>query len=176
MMANYGALQKAAVEQLRDPFRFRIFVTIVALSVAYFGVYGPIGGQIEDAKKQLKKETERHGLAQEVELLRAQKEYYESRLRKDTDANEWIQYVLSGVRELPLELVNLDSEEERRVGPYKCVAMRLAVSGEMTDLAALLHWLETNERIFRIDVIAIEPSRNEATRRQMNITLLGLRG
>ena len=175
-MANYGAMQKAAVEQLQDPFRFRIFVTMIALAVAYCGVYQPLSGQIDQTKRQLKKATERQGIAQEVELLRAQKEYFQDRLRKDSDANEWIQYVLEGVRDLPLELINLDSEEERKAGPYKCVAMRLSVSGEMQDLDTLLHWLETNERIFRIDSLALEPVRDDETRRLLNITLLGLKG
>jgi len=175
-MSNYGALQKAAVEQLRDPFRFRIFVALVALAVAYFGVYQQLGGQIDQARRKLKKETEREGLAQEVELLRAQKEFFENRLTKDSDANEWIQYLLGGVRELPLKLINLDSDDERKVGSYKCVAMRLSVAGETRHLDALLHWLETNDRIFRIDVVSIEPSRDDETQRLMNMTLLGLKG
>ena len=175
-MANYGALQKALSEQLRDPFRFRVFVTMLALAVAYMGVYQPLSGRIDDTRRKLKKETEREALAQEVELLQAQKEFFESRLTKDADTNEWIQYLLGGVRALPLELINLDSEDERKVGSYKCVAMRLAVSGEMKDLDALLHWLETNDRIFRIDVFSLEPSRDDESHRLLSVTLLGLKG
>lgn len=175
-MANHGAMQKLATEQLRDPFRFRIFVTIIALAIAYLGVFGTLSGRIDEAKRKLKKESEREALAQEVELLRAQKQFFEHRLTKDADANEWIQYLLGGVRGLPLELINLDSEDERKVGSYKCVAMRLSVSGEIEHLDALLHWLETNERIFRIDVFQIEPARDNEKQRIMNITLLGLKG
>jgi len=175
-MANYGPMQKAAAEQLRDPFRFRIFVAMIALAIAYFGVYQQLSGKIDGTKRQLNKETERETLANEVDMLRAQKEFFEDRLKKDSDANEWIQYVLGGVRSLPLELINLDSEEERTAGSYKCVAMRLSVSGEMKDLGQLLLWLETNDRIFRIDVLAIEPLRQHETHRQMTITLLGLKG
>ena len=175
-MANYGPMQKAAAEQLRDPFRFRIFVTMLALAIAYFGVYQQLSGQIDQTKRQLKKESERETLANEVDMLRAQKEFFETRLKRDTDSNEWIQYVLGGVRDLPLELINLDSEDERRAGPYKCVAMRLSVSGEMKHLGELLQWLETNDRIFRIDVLVIEPSRGDEKHRLMNITLLGLKG
>ena len=169
-------MQQAATEKLQDPFRFRIFVAVIALAIAYLGVYGTLSGRIEDTKRQLKKETEREALAQDVELLRAQKEFFANRLTKSADANEWIQYLLGGVRQLPLELINLDSENERKVGPYKCVAMRLSVSGEIEHLDALLHWLETNERIFRIDVFQIEPSRADEKQRLMNITLLGLKG
>lgn len=175
-MANYGPLQKAATEQLRDPFRFRILVTVIALAIAYLGVYGTLSGRIVDTKRHLKKETEREALAQDVELLRAQKDHFVNRLTKNADANEWIQYLLGGVRSLPLELINLDSEDERKVGPFKCVAMRLSVSGEIEHLDALLHWLETNERIFRIDVFQIEPARGDETQRLLNITLLGLKG
>ena len=175
-MADYREMQKAAVEHLRDPFRFRVFVTIIALSIAYLGVYSTLSGMITETQRKVSKDLEREGLAQEIELLRAQKEFFENRLKKDSDSNEWIQYVLGGIRKLPLTLVNLDSEKERRVGSYKCVAMRVSVSGEMSHLDALLHWLETNDRIFRIDTIAIEPVRDDGARRQMNITLLGLKG
>lgn len=173
---NYKEKLNQAAQQLQDPFRFRIFVTLVALAVAYFGIYAPLSGKIADTKRLLKKETERETLAQDVDMLRAQMDFFEDRLTKDVDANEWIQYVLGGVRQLPLELINLDSEEERKVGPYRAVAMRLSVAGHTQDLDALLQWLETNERIFRIDVLTMEPSRDDDGRRMMTMTLLGLRG
>jgi hypothetical protein len=70
----------------------------------------------------------------------------------------------------------LDSDAERRVGTYRAVAMRLEVSGEMKDLDSLLHWLETNDRLFRIDTIQMEAHRTDEARRVMQLTILGLKG
>ncbi len=168
-------LQKAA-EQLRDPFRFRIFVTLVVLGLAYFAIYSPLNGKIEETKRKLSQEQTLETLSQDVELLRAQMELFEHRLVKDSDANEWIEYVLNGVRALPLQLVNLDLKDERKVGLYRAFGLRLEVSGRMKDLDALLHWLETNDRLFRIDVMNLAPDRKQETRRVMQLELLGLKG
>ena len=173
---SYKTQLTKAAEQLRDPFRFRVFVTLIVLAVCYFVVYAPLSDRIDKQERVLKQEQQREKLFQDIDLLRTQRELFESRVVKDSDVNEWIQYVLNGVRGLPLNLINLDSDEERKVGVYRAVAMRLEVSGEMKDLDALLHWLETNDRLFRIDAINLEAHRSEEARRVMQLTLLGLKG
>jgi hypothetical protein len=177
-MANesYKTQVAKAAEQLRDPFRFRMFVALIVLAIGYFAIYTPLADRIAGRKRVLKQEEDRDALFQEVGMLRAQRDLVENRLVKDTDANEWIQYVLNGVRRLPLTLINLDSNSERRVGIYRAVAMRLEVSGEMRDLDSLLHWLETNERLFRIETVNVAAHRTEDTRRVMQLTILGLKG
>ncbi len=173
---SYRQQLQKVTEQLRDPFRFRIFVTLVVLGLAYFAIYSPLNGKIEETKRELEQEERLEALSQDVELLRAQMEFFEHRLVKDSDANEWIEYVLNGVRALPLQLINLDLKDERKVGLYRAIALRLEVSGEMKDLDALLHWLETNDRLFRVDVMKMAPDRKHKTHRVMQLELLGLKG
>jgi len=96
-------------------------------------------------------------------------------LPKDTDTNEWIQYVIGGVRKLPVKLVNLDSADPRRVGPFEAVELRVEVRGYYHGLESFLDWVETNERLFRVDSVAVTPMRN-SNQLEMTVTLLGLRG
>lgn len=162
-------------ERLRDPWRMRLAVTAFLLTVGYAAIYAPLSGRLEQAQWQLNQERQRRDIHQDVEVLRSQVEMFESRLPQDSDTNQWVQYVIDGVRQHPVKLVNLDSVPSRSVGRYQAVAMRIDLEGRMHDLDALLHWLETNERLFRIDSAMIEPSREDGTRRSMHITLLGLK-
>ncbi len=173
---SYRQQLQKVTEQLRDPFRFRMFVTLVALGLAYFAIYTPLNEKIEEMKRKLSQEQRLEALSQDVEFLRAQMELFEHRLVKDTDVNEWIEYVLNGVRALPVQLINLDLKGERKVGLYRAVGLRLEVSGEMKGLDALLHWLETNDRLFRIDMMKLAPDRKQETHRFMQLELLGLKG
>ena len=174
---NYSQQLQKVIEQLRDPFRFRMFVTLVLLGVTYFAVYMPLAGRIEATQRRLKEEEDLAALSEDVALLRAQMESFEHRLVKDSDVNNWIEYVLNGVRDRPaLQLVNLNTKDERKVGLYRAFGLRLEVSGEMKDLDSLLCWLETNDRLFRIDLITLIPDRKDPTHRFMQLDLLGLKG
>ena len=177
-MANpsYRRQLQNLTDQLRDPFRFRIFVTLVVLGLAYFAIYVPLNGSIEETKRKLDQEQDREMLMQDVKLLRSQTELFEHRLVKDSDVNEWIEYVLNGVRALPVRLINLNLKDERKVGIYRAFGLQLEVSGEMKDLDSLLHWLETNDRLFRVDVMKLVPDRKHQTHRVMQLELLGLKG
>jgi len=174
---NYSQQMRKLTEKLRDPFRFRMFVTLVALGVTYFAIYTPLVARIETTKRKLKREEAFAALSEDVALLRAQMESFEHRLVKDSDANEWFEYVLNGVRALPaIQLVNLDTRDERKVGLYRAYGLRLEVTGEMKDLDALLYWIESNDRLFRVDLIKLSPDRKNPTHRSMQLDLLGLKG
>ena len=153
-------------DRLRDPFRLRVVVAVSCLAVGYF--------TIAAAQQRLTTEHARQQLHHDIEFLRAQLEMFEYRLPEDDDTNAWVQYVIEGIRQYPLKLVNLDSDQLRRVGPYSAVAMRIELEGSMEDLDRFLYWLETDERLFRIESTKIEPAKGDRGRRFMQITLLGL--
>ncbi len=161
--------------RLRDPWRMRLAVTGLLLAVGYSAIYVPLGGKLRQNNWRLNTERQRQETHQDIQFLRTQAEMFKSRIPDDTDTNQWVQYVINGVRQYPVKLVNLDSAPTRFVGPYRAVAMRIDLEGRMRDLDALMLWFETNERLFRIESAVIEPSREDHTRRSMHITLLGLR-
>lgn len=163
------------LETLRDPMRLRLAVMALALVVGYFAVYEPLNRRITVANRRLAHEQEREKTGKEVEFLRAQAAMFEPRLQAGSDSQEWLRYTLDGIRQLPIQLVNFDAAGERRVGPFKALVFRIEVTGQAQGLDALVDWLETNPRMYRIDTLKIEPSRGHAKERFLQMTLLGLK-
>ncbi len=164
------------LQRLRSPTRLRVAVTAVMLLVGYAGIYLPLSGRIEDTTRKLNGEHRRRNLAHEIDCLRAQVGKFRARLPADTDTNQWVQYVLDGIRRFPLKLNNMDSRDPQRVGPYEGVVLYIEVEGGFDELDSFLHWLETNDRLFRVDSAKIAPARNEDNKLTMQLDLVGLKG
>ena len=155
-------------KRLEDPFQLRIFICSAFFAVAYVGIFLPFGGRLDQSRRALKEQRDLRELAREVESMRAQVEMFRDRLPSNADTNEWIQYVLEGIRQYPLKLVNMDSGKTRRVGIFKAVALGVELEGEMADLDALLSWLESDQRIFRVDSVKIAPARADNNKKNQN--------
>lgn len=171
---DYRAQFAEAVDKLRDPFRMRIAVMVGVVAMTYFGVYSPLAEQISKKQKTLKLENKKSTLAQDIEFLESQAAQINDRLPKDSDTNEFAQYVLSAIRSRPLTLVRLEPGNERRSGALSVVVLRLEVRGEVHDLDNLLEWIERNERVFRIDTLKVNSTPGVEDRQLMQLTLLGL--
>ncbi len=176
-----GSDQKAAIkrqllESLQNPVKLRALTTSFVLVVGYAAVYMPLSDQIEATSRSLAAETKRLDAAREIESLRAQYQKFSDRLPEKSDPNEWVEYVLGGVRRFPLKLVQWDTEPLREVGPYKAVALRLEMEGAFPDMNGLLSWLETNDRLFRIEQVRIQPHRSGNGTMVMQLTVLGVMG
>ncbi|HBO42674.1 MAG TPA: hypothetical protein DD670_01800 [Planctomycetaceae bacterium] len=162
-------------EHLRDPLKLRIFIAGVVLAIGYFGVYLPLEARIGETTRDLNRFKEHAKLTDEIEQLKAQIARVSKRVPKGTDNNEWLQYVLGGVRKHPVQLVKADPGEARQVGPFEAVVVKVEMRGAYPDLCAFLDWIETNERLFRIDSISMSPL-PRSDQLEMKLTLLGLRG
>ena len=163
------------IERLHDPIQLRVLITALMLAVGYAGVYVPLSDRITETSRELDKELKHQALVDDVEHLKGQVDQFRARLPEDTDTNEWVQYVLGGVRKSPMKLVDLDSDSIRRVGPYEAVVLRIELEGEYQSLESFLAWLEGNERLFRMDSARIAPSRYSAGQLVMQLNLLGLK-
>ena len=161
--------------RLRDPVQLRVFLTVVTVAIGYLAIYLPINGRIQEVGRKLKEEQNRQALLAEIEHLRGQVDKFQARLPDDTDTNQWIQYVLDGMRAFPLNLVKLVPDSPQRVGPYEAVVLQMQVEGTFEDLDRFLCWLESNERLFRVDTANITPARGDE-RLVMQLTLLGMKG
>ena len=62
------------------------------------------------------------------------------------------------------------------MGPYKAIVLRIELEGAYADLHGFLGWLETNERLFRIDTVKIQPHRSGDGTLIMQLTVLGVMG
>ncbi len=166
----------ALLEQLRSPARLRLIVAGVMLATGYLAIYMPLSARIDETSRALNKERKRQELSQQVEYLRAQVQKFRARLPEKTDSNEWVQYVLEGIRKYPLRMLALDSGVPQRVGPYEAIVLHVEIEGGFRDLDGFLHWVETNQRLFRIDAARIVPARGEENRLVVQLTLMGLKG
>ena len=163
------------LEQLRNPTRLRGLVTGLMLLVGYAGVFTPLNGGIEATTRQLKQERSRLELGDEVERLRMQFAKFKDRLPKERDPNEWHIYIMDGIRNFPLKLINLEIKAPRDVGPYKAVEMHINLEGTFGNFDSFLEWLETNPRLIRIDSVKIEPLRSGGVL-NMQLVVLGVMG
>jgi Tfp pilus assembly protein PilO len=162
--------------RLHDPIQLRV-VVVAALLLSWYGAaYLPKGGEIEQTTRDLARDRKRLALAKEIESLRAQVRRFRGRLPAKTDPNEWVQYVLGGLRQHPLKMVSLDPDEVKELGPYKIVVLRVEIEGWHRDIDAFLRWIEANPRLFRVDSARLVPHRSGDGRLLMQLTVLGVMG
>ncbi|HEV3258171.1 MAG TPA: GspMb/PilO family protein [Gemmataceae bacterium] len=165
------------LERLHNPVQLRAAVTGLALLAGYLGIYLPFSSQIAAATSRLTTAQKRLRLARDIERLRAQSTGFQHRLRDNPDATEWVQYVLAGISNFPgLKQPDVHPEPPQAIGPYKALALKIALEGTFQDLTAFLRWLETNERLFRVDALTITPHPAGNGSLLMQLTVVGVMG
>ena len=145
--------------RMHDPMQLGAFLCGAPADLVRRGVSPARRGDRRDfpAQARAKKHLE---LARDIELLRDQVKQFKRRLPEDTDSNEWVEYVLTGLRTIRLKLVALDPKATVQHGPFHLVVLRIELEGGFHDLDRLLGWIESNERLFRVESIRIEPYKN----------------
>ncbi|MEI6539692.1 MAG: hypothetical protein WCO86_09220 [Planctomycetota bacterium] len=164
------------LDHLRDPMRLRMFIAMIALIGAYAAIYMPLEANISEITRDLNAEKKRLALAVDIERLRQEEQRFEDRLPREADRNEWVEYVLSGIRKLPLKLVLFDAKGAQEIGPFKVIVLSCELEGGFHDMDRLVRWLEYNDRLFRIDSIKIAQHRSNNGMLVMQLTILGLMG
>jgi Tfp pilus assembly protein PilO len=157
------------------PMLFRAALTAVIVGAWYAGFAMPSTAEIDQTATKLAREQKRLGLAREVEELRKQVARYQKRLPVNSDPNEWVQYMLDGVRKFPtLRLVMLDTDGTKAVGPYNAILIKLNVEGPFRDVDAFVRWIEANPRLLRVDMLNMQPVRsaNETASGRMGATMI----
>lgn len=164
------------LDHLYNPTKLRAFATGVMLLIGYVGVFMPLSGAMDTTGRNLKLEQRRLELGCEVEQLRVQYNRFKNRLPKQSDTNEWSMYLMDGIRQFNVKQTRLDSDDLRDVGPYKAAALRIELEGSFEELTKFLNWLETNERLIRVDTFKIAPHRGKTGNLVMQLVVLGIMG
>jgi type II secretory pathway component PulM len=144
---------------LRSPTRLRAVITVFLVGGWYFAIYQPAVTRIEEKQRLLDGERKRLALATNIDDLRIENERFRSRFPKQSDQNAAVQYLIEGVRALPLKLTSLDHKMPKDVGPFKTMFVTLSVQGDYPTLEKLLRWIEVNPRMYRIDQLRLDPPR-----------------
>ncbi len=165
------------LEQLHNPMQLRLFVMAIVLGIGYAAVYMPLDNRITAAVKKRAEFARRLSLAGEVEGLRKQFRQIKPRLPKQVDADEWVQYVLAAIRRSPLKLDSFSPGVAKPLGPCQVVSLSLKVSGSLVELDQFLAWLESDERLFRVEKLNLTPkARDGEEELDMDVTVVGMMG
>jgi Tfp pilus assembly protein PilO len=167
--------QTRLADQLHNSGRLRILVAAGIITLAYVGIYWPLDAKVADTKRRLTLEENRQQLILDIEKLRDEVKNFKDRVPAQTDTNEWVQYVLGGIRKFPVKVAVLDPAERQRIGPYSIIVLQIELEGMFHDLDAFIHWLESNDRLIRLDAVKLTPVRGGPVL-QMQLTVLGLMG
>ena len=165
------------LEQLHNPSRLRALLTIAVLATGYSAVYLPLNGSTSSAVRKLGESEQRLSLANDVERLRNRFRQVERRLPKNADMDEWVQYILAAIRRSPLKLESFSPGVMKALGPYQMIQLTIKLTGSLADLDQFLHWLESNERLFRVENVSLAPKAPlDKGEIYMEITILGVMG
>jgi hypothetical protein len=172
--AKPSKLRELAKRILSNPTQLRVLLLSTIFGVWYVALYAPMTSQIDDHGQRAEKERKRLGLAVEIERLRHEIGRFEDRLPKNTDPNEWVQYMMNGLRGFDLRLVNFDTNGVKEIGPYKVVVLKLQVEGGFREVDEFLRWVEGNRRLFRVDSLKLEPGRASSGKLDAQMIMLGV--
>jgi hypothetical protein len=145
------------------PLEFRAVLTVAMLGTWYAALGLPLTAGIDETTLKAGRERKRLDLAKQIEKLRDQVGQFKDRVPTATDPNEWMGYMLAGLRRFPKVKQNsLTPEVVRDLGPYKAVSLRMEVSAPYQEFEAWLRWLESNRRLLRVDSLKIVPEAHPA--------------
>ncbi len=160
--------------RLRDPLQLRIVLAGGLLAGWYLLVFGPLSDRIEESKRN-RVQIEAHvALARDIESLRTAADAFKDRVPSRTDTNEWVAYLLSGVRRSPVKLLRLEPQGIRKHGPFDLVLLQLELEGQYRDLDDVLAWIEGNPRLLRIDSMNFLPAGGKSEGLELKLTVVGI--
>jgi Tfp pilus assembly protein PilO len=173
-----GDKKNGLLEHLHNPTELRLFLLAVVMGVGYAAVYMPLDKTIAATTKKLQDAQKRLVLADEVEVLRKQYRSVQSRIPESGDTNEWMQYVLGGLRQSPIKLESFTPGQPQPLGSYQIISIKIKVTGSFADLDQFIYWLESNPRLFRVDNVKMSPggSGSDAGEIGMDIVVVGVVG
>lgn len=163
-------------ERLQNPVQLRMFLTGSMLLLGYGAIYVPLSDSIANESRLLAAEQKRNQLAISIQRAEREQAKLAQRLPEDTTTSEWMQYLLNGIRKWPLKLHSLDPKPRRRIGPFQVDEFQVELESGFEDLSNFVEWIETNERLFRIDHVKLTPSRNGKSQLVLKLTILALNG
>ena len=172
-----GDKKSSLVERLHDPTQLRVVLMGTVLAIGYGAIYMPLDKNIAETTRKLHDCQKRLILAGEVDHLRKQYRQVEKRIPQQADWIEWMQYVENRIRQSHIRLESLNPGPQQNLGTYQVVTLKIRLFGSFADLDKFLCWLESNDRLFRVDTVDMSPGTGDSGGDiGMDLTILGLMG
>lgn len=167
-LLHYKAL---VLKHLGEPSKLRLVVVCGLVLLSMAGAYVPLSGRITERRARLAEKKRRLDAIREVEALRSEVNSFRGRIPKGADTNDWVRYVLGGLREARVKLRDMASKPPYRVGCYRTVTLSVEVEGTYEELKQFMEWLEQSDRLLRVDLARLEKQSDCLV---MRVVLLGL--
>lgn len=164
-----------ATEQLRDPFRMQIAVAGITLAVMYFAISNPLHGRMKRSQREFDRMQTTTKSAEEVLLLRSHLQHVDDRILRGKSNDVIVSHLIDLVRNEPVDLMRIDAEAPSRLGPIQSVRVTMDVKGPFQALVDLLHRLESDQYLFRIETVAINPPQQDDPNPSMQLQLQTLK-
>lgn len=165
---RYKALVK---QRLSDPVKLRL-ATMGGLLVLVVGlVYVPLSKEIDGNKRLLAAEKERNGYIVDNEELQKQAATFRALIGEKSDTNEWVQYLLDGLRKFRVKLKTMEARQPRKIGPFQAIVFSMEIDGAYPEIRNYVEWLESSPRLIRIDALLLEKRSENLS---MKISILGI--
>lgn len=158
-------------EKLRDPFKMRMTVAGVMVAFMCFAINDPIHGRMKRSNRELNQLKTTVRTAEEVILLREKFAEVEDRILRGTSNDVVVSHLIDIVRSQGVELMRIDAQAPERLGPMQSVSVTMDVNGSFDALTALLHQLDSDQYLMRVDTVAITPPERDRTVPTMNVTI-----
>jgi len=163
---------KALIEKhMSDPVKLRLTTIGGLLILSIVLIYMPLSKKIDANRRRLSAEKERNGCIMDCEKLQKQAAIFRSLIIEKSDTNEWVHYLLDGMREFRIKLRSIESRQQRKVGPYMAVTFSMEIEGKYPELKNYVERLEASPRLVRIDTMNLEKRSDNLV---MNLTVLGV--
>lgn len=159
------------IESLRDPFRMRSAVALVAVLIMFFAISEPLHGRMKRSKRELNQLRERTKTAEEVLLLIDHLESVEPKILRGEGTDVVTGHLIELIRNQDVALQQINAESPQRLGPMQTVRVSLDVSGEFPALNALIEALESQPFLLRVETVQIKPGDKRSMLPMMSLSL-----
>ncbi len=166
--------KQVILNQIRQPLKLRLLLCSAIITGWYVLFFSPLSEQTAATTAKIIKDRKRVAASRQIEQLKKAMAPYKGRVLAGADLNELMQHVIARTRSSPLKLIDLKPEKSKDLGPYETLGLKLTLEGRFAEIDEFLKWVETDQRLLRIDTIKLDPINKDPSRLTAQVVLLSL--
>jgi Tfp pilus assembly protein PilO len=167
-----ASYKEVIVKQLRQPLKLRLLISVGIMVAWYALFFSPLSDETTAATARITRERARVATARQIDQLKKSIAPFHGRVLVGADINELMRYVIAQMRSSPLKLLDLKPEKSKDLGPFETFGLKLTLEGTYAEIDEFLKWVETDERLLRVDAIKLDPLAKDPTRLTAQVVLL----
>ncbi|TWU08191.1 GspMb/PilO family protein [Stieleria varia] len=162
-------------ETLRDPFRMRSAVAIATVVIMFFAISEPLHGRVKREQRELTQLKAKVQTVEEMLLLQDRMEAVEPHVLRGESNDIVTGMLLDLVQSEQVDLIQINAEAPQSLGPMDTIGVNLNVAGDFASLHQLLHRIESQQYLVRIESLKISPSERSNSLPTMQLSIRVLR-